>query len=287
VRQRLRTAGWGLVATGVIAVSIIITIGAVSAHGDVAFNQWVGWATVAILPLEAIGILLVVLDRIARNREQDRPQKGVPVSLPKSHAVQISDQGKDVGLESLSAAETWRRTRVAVDGPDPALTAPDALQATAAGPIGREMPALVRQCLLEPPHIKSLDVVGRAGVRPELRQKYRERHLPEPDEDLIAVWTHNARSLVFTSKGIRTEERHFFSEPSRLYIPYHKFQNYEFKYYNYNGYYYRSETVNIFYKASKAIVFTINGDGGELMVDRLNELKRMILGGEGRLVLTV
>src|SRR5690349_22662232 len=66
VQRRFRVAGWGLVAVGVAAIAIIVTAGAFGAHSDTAFNRWIGWATVAAVPLAALGVLLVVLDKLVK-----------------------------------------------------------------------------------------------------------------------------------------------------------------------------------------------------------------------------
>jgi hypothetical protein len=43
-----------------------VTAGAFGAHSDTAFNRWIGWATVAAVPLAALGVLLVVLDKLSK-----------------------------------------------------------------------------------------------------------------------------------------------------------------------------------------------------------------------------
>jgi hypothetical protein len=65
VRRRIGVAGWSLLALAVVAVAVIVITGALRAHGDAAFNRWVGWATIAAVPLAAVGLLLVVWDKIA------------------------------------------------------------------------------------------------------------------------------------------------------------------------------------------------------------------------------
>jgi hypothetical protein len=65
LRRRLRAAGWGLLVLAVVVVAVVVTAGALRAHGDAAFNRWVGWATVAAVPLGAIGIVLVLWEKIA------------------------------------------------------------------------------------------------------------------------------------------------------------------------------------------------------------------------------
>jgi hypothetical protein len=59
----ISAAGWRLSALAVTAVSMIIAIGAFSAHSVGAFNQWVGWAAVAGLVFAAVGLLPVLWDK--------------------------------------------------------------------------------------------------------------------------------------------------------------------------------------------------------------------------------
>ena len=58
MRRKARAAGWGLLALAVVVVAVIVTVGALRAHGDAAFNRWVGWATVAAVPVAAAGVVL-------------------------------------------------------------------------------------------------------------------------------------------------------------------------------------------------------------------------------------
>jgi hypothetical protein len=43
-----------------------VTLGAFRAHNDAEFNRWVGWATVVAVPFAALGILLVLLDKLTK-----------------------------------------------------------------------------------------------------------------------------------------------------------------------------------------------------------------------------
>lgn len=56
--------GWILLALAVLALAASVTVGALRAHGPGEFNQWVGWATVAAVPLAAVGVLLLLGDKI-------------------------------------------------------------------------------------------------------------------------------------------------------------------------------------------------------------------------------
>ena len=63
--RKARAAGWGLLALAVVVVAVVVTVGALRAHGDAAFNRWVGWATVAAVPVAAAGVVLVLWEKIA------------------------------------------------------------------------------------------------------------------------------------------------------------------------------------------------------------------------------
>ena len=65
MQRRFRAAGWGLLALAVVVVAVVVTVGALRAHGVDAFNRWVGWATVAAVPVAAIGVVLVLWEKIA------------------------------------------------------------------------------------------------------------------------------------------------------------------------------------------------------------------------------
>jgi hypothetical protein len=109
MRQQFRALGWGFVAAGAMAVSIVVIIGAIGAHGDVAFNRWVGWATIAALPFAAVGIVLVVLEKVARDRDHDRKRNSVSDTAYGLRAVQTSGSSLDSDLEPLNAPESIRR----------------------------------------------------------------------------------------------------------------------------------------------------------------------------------
>ena len=53
VRRGVRVAAWMLLALAVLAVAVIVPVGALRAHDTEEFNRWVGLATVAAVPLAA------------------------------------------------------------------------------------------------------------------------------------------------------------------------------------------------------------------------------------------
>jgi hypothetical protein len=67
LRRTIRLTGWGLLALAVAALAVVVTVGAFRAHNDSGFNRWVGWATVAAVPLAALGILLVLWDKARKS----------------------------------------------------------------------------------------------------------------------------------------------------------------------------------------------------------------------------
>jgi hypothetical protein len=95
------------------------------------------------------------------------------------------------------------------------------------------IPAVVRGCLLEPPQPSSLHVIphGKTSTR------YREMHILNQDEDLIAVWDYEKGlhvtplgNFAFTSRGIRIFQCNILTRYSkrRLFIPYRDFRRHEF-----------------------------------------------------------
>ena len=64
MRRYFRLAGWVLLAVAMLSVAVIVPVGALRAGGAAEFNRWVGWATVAALPVAAVGVILVLWDKI-------------------------------------------------------------------------------------------------------------------------------------------------------------------------------------------------------------------------------
>ena len=52
--RNVRAVGWGLVILGVVAIAIIVMVGAFRAHTDTEFNRWTGWATIWAVPFAAL-----------------------------------------------------------------------------------------------------------------------------------------------------------------------------------------------------------------------------------------
>jgi hypothetical protein len=62
-RKAVRS-GWVLVALGVIVPAFAVAVGTLRARGDESFNHWVGWANVWALVIGAIGVVLVLWEKI-------------------------------------------------------------------------------------------------------------------------------------------------------------------------------------------------------------------------------
>jgi hypothetical protein len=60
----------------VLAVAVVVTVGALRAHGAADFGRWVGWATVAAVPVAAVGVVLLLWDKVAAGRAVPEPADG-------------------------------------------------------------------------------------------------------------------------------------------------------------------------------------------------------------------
>ena len=97
MRHWARAAGWGLVALAVVAAAVVVTVGAFRArHSTTDFNVWVGWATVVAIPVAALGVVLVLWDKMTgdaatrgRRPKGDSAWRVVPVSACSPHDVRV------------------------------------------------------------------------------------------------------------------------------------------------------------------------------------------------------
>jgi NACHT domain len=64
VSRRVRAIGLALLGLAVILMPAIILVQAAGAHGPEQFDRWVGWSTLWALPVAAIGVILLVWDKI-------------------------------------------------------------------------------------------------------------------------------------------------------------------------------------------------------------------------------
>ncbi len=104
MRRRVRAAGWGLLILAVVVVTVVVTAGAFRAHGDAAFNRWVGWATVVAVPLAAIGVMLALWEKVA--------------SGTASAGMGISETEDELAAVILSEAQTARSQLIGADEAD-------------------------------------------------------------------------------------------------------------------------------------------------------------------------
>ena len=93
----VRASGWGLVALAVAAAAVVVIVGAFRArHSTTDFNVWVGWATVIAVPLAALGLVLVLWDKITGHAGTRRKSRGggdawrvIPVAECSPHDVRV------------------------------------------------------------------------------------------------------------------------------------------------------------------------------------------------------
>jgi hypothetical protein len=60
----------------VVAIAVIVIVGAIRAHTDAGFNRWTGWATIWAVPLAALGVVFIAFDKITGSDKapgQDSP----------------------------------------------------------------------------------------------------------------------------------------------------------------------------------------------------------------------
>lgn len=88
MRRRLRAAGWVLLGLAVLSVSVIVPVGALRANTDAQFGRWVGWATVAALPIAAVGVVLLLWDKFIRSMA--RPDMSAAVAEQELAAVVLA-----------------------------------------------------------------------------------------------------------------------------------------------------------------------------------------------------
>jgi hypothetical protein len=99
--RRFRVAGWVLLGLAVLAVAVIVLVGALRAHGVEDFNRWVGWATVAAVPVAAVGVVLVLWDKIAKGTV--RPD------------ISAADAENELAAVVLAQAQVERSRLIGVD----------------------------------------------------------------------------------------------------------------------------------------------------------------------------
>lgn len=66
-----RIVGWVGVALALLAVSTLVVLRALAAGSPDSFTTWVGWANVFALPVGAIGVAIVIVDRLRQRAHED------------------------------------------------------------------------------------------------------------------------------------------------------------------------------------------------------------------------
>ena len=64
MQRRIRVGGWRVLALATALVAVIVAVGALSSRDTSEFNNWVGWATVAALPVAVLGVSFPLWERI-------------------------------------------------------------------------------------------------------------------------------------------------------------------------------------------------------------------------------
>ena len=101
VQRRFLSFGWGLLALAVVMVAVVVTVGALRARGADAFNRWVGWATVTAVPVAAVGVMLVLREKIAPGTA--------------SHGMSIREVEDELVAVVLAEAQVARSRLIGVD----------------------------------------------------------------------------------------------------------------------------------------------------------------------------
>ncbi|MBQ0994829.1 hypothetical protein KBX08_32770 [Micromonospora sp. H61] len=70
-RNFVASAGWFLLAIAIVVVGLWVVWKAAGAGSDTAFDHWVGWANVLALPIGALGVALVLFDRVRRHDQDE------------------------------------------------------------------------------------------------------------------------------------------------------------------------------------------------------------------------
>ena len=64
MQRRIRAGGWRVLALATVLMVVIVAVGAFMSRDTSKFNNWVGWATVAALPVAVLGVLFSLWERI-------------------------------------------------------------------------------------------------------------------------------------------------------------------------------------------------------------------------------
>ena len=77
--------GWALIGLAIIGLSLWVVGKAVGADTPEAFSRWTGWANILALPVAALGVALVLIDRSKPAKSVGPAEPGPPVSSIVQH----------------------------------------------------------------------------------------------------------------------------------------------------------------------------------------------------------
>lgn len=70
--------GWALVGLSIIGLALWVVGKALGANTPEAFSRWTGWANILALPVAALGVALVLIDRSKPTKSIDRAEPRPP-----------------------------------------------------------------------------------------------------------------------------------------------------------------------------------------------------------------
>lgn len=70
--------GWALIGLVIIGLGLWVVGEALGAHTPEAFNRWTGWAVILALPIAALGVALVLIDRSKPAKPVSAADSGPP-----------------------------------------------------------------------------------------------------------------------------------------------------------------------------------------------------------------
>jgi hypothetical protein len=100
----------------VATVAIIVTVGGFRAHGNDAFGRWTGWATIAAVPLAALGILMVIWDKVFPDADSEPDIAAIETELAavvlaqaqvaRSRLIGAGEPGDQPGCSGMAACSS-------------------------------------------------------------------------------------------------------------------------------------------------------------------------------------
>jgi hypothetical protein len=106
MQRRIPVGGWVFLALAAIAATVIVVVGALRSRGTSGFNDWVGWATVAALPVAVLGVVLLLWEKIAESSAV--PDTG-PADIEAELAALVMAQAQVARSRLIGAGEAGDR----------------------------------------------------------------------------------------------------------------------------------------------------------------------------------